>query len=99
VHPVKLEPPATAVVKSSTLARPVFAVSALIALGVLSLLFLMAVVEGITPWGAELPVSIAEVLDAADETEARWITELVGRFVAEALWDTFYMLFSMKTAA
>jgi hypothetical protein len=66
VRPVKLEPPVTAVVKSPILARPVFAVSALITLGVLSMLFLMAVVEGITPWGAELPVSIARVLDAAD---------------------------------
>jgi ferrous iron transport protein B len=78
VRPVKLEPPATAVVKSPILARPVFAVSALITLGVLSMLFLMAVVEGITPWGAELPVSIAGVLDAAGDAEARWITENIS---------------------
>jgi ferrous iron transport protein B len=100
VHPVKLELPATAVVKSSILARPVFAVLALVTLGVLSLLFLMAVVEGITPWGAELPVSIAKVLDAVGEAGARWITEniggLVGRFVAEALWGTLLTLLTIS---
>ena len=100
VRPVKLEPPATAVVKSSILARPVFAVLALITLGVLSLLFLMVAVEGITPWGAELPVSIVKVLDAVGEAGARWITEnisgLAGRFVAEALWDALLTLLNIS---
>jgi ferrous iron transport protein B len=100
VRPVKLEPPATAVVKSSILARPVFAVLALMTLGVLSMLILMAVVEGITPWGAELPVSIAKVLDAVGEAGARWITEniggLAGRFVAEALWGTLLTLLTIS---
>jgi ferrous iron transport protein B len=75
---IKLEPPAASVVKSPILARPVFAVSALITPGVLSLIFLMAVVEGITPWGAELPASIARVLDAVGEAGARWITENIS---------------------
>jgi len=100
VHPVKLEPPATAVVKSSILARPVFTVLTLVALGILSTLLLMAVIEGITPWGTELPISIAKVLDAVGAAVAGWITEniggLAGRFVTEALWDALLTLLNIS---
>jgi ferrous iron transport protein B len=88
-RPIKLELPATAAVKSSVLARPVPALLTLVALGFAAALFLMAVVEGITPWGAELPVSMVKLLDAVDGAVSSWILEnlggLAGRFVAEAL--------------
>jgi len=99
-RPIKLEPPATAAVKSSVLARPVLALLTLVALGFAAGLFLMAVVEGITPWGAELPVSIVQLLDAVDGAVSSWILEnlggLAGRFVAEALWGTLLTLLTIS---
>jgi ferrous iron transport protein B len=99
-RPIKLEPPATAAVKSSVLARPVLALLTLVALGFAAALFLMAVVEGITPWGAELPVSIVQLLDAVDGAVSSWILEnlggLAGRFVAEALWGTLLTLLTIS---
>jgi ferrous iron transport protein B len=99
-RPIKLEPPATAAVKSSVLARPVPALLTLVALGFAAGLFLMAVVEGITPWGAELPVSIVQLLDAVDGAVSSWILEnlggLAGRFVAEALWGTLLTLLTIS---
>ena len=100
LRPIKLEPPATAAVKSSVLARPVLALLTLVALGFAAGLFLMAVVEGITPWGAELPVSIVQLLDAVDGAVSSWILEnlggLAGRFVAEALWGTLLTLLTIS---
>ena len=100
LRPIKLEPPATAAVKSSVLARPVPALLTLVALGFAAGLFLMAVVEGITPWGAELPVSIVQLLDAVDGAVSSWILEnlggLAGRFVAEALWGTLLTLLTIS---
>ncbi|MFZ8807260.1 MAG: FeoB small GTPase domain-containing protein [Pyrobaculum sp.] len=100
LRPIKLEPPATAAVKSSVLARPVLALLTLVALGFAAVLFLMAVVEGITPWGAELPVSIVQLLDAVDGAVSSWILEnlggLAGRFVAEALWGTLLTLLTIS---
>jgi len=100
LRPIKLEPPATAAVKSSVLARPVPALLTLVALGFAAALFLMAVVEGITPWGAELPVSIVQLLDAVDGAVSSWILEnlggLAGRFVAEALWGTLLTLLTIS---
>ena len=100
VRPIKLEPHATAAVKSSVLARPVLALLTLVALGFAAGLFLMAVVEGITPWGAELPVSIVQLLDAVDGVVSSWILEnlggLAGRFVAEALWGTLLTLLTIS---
>jgi ferrous iron transport protein B len=100
LRPIKLEPPATAAVKSSVLARPVPALLTLVALGFAAGLFLMAVVEGITPWGAELPVSMAQLLDAVDGAVSSWILEnlggLAGRFVAEALWGTLLTLLTIS---
>lgn len=100
LRPIKLEPPATAAVKSSVLARPVLALLTLVALGFAAALFLMAVVEGITPWGAELPVSIVQLLDAVDGAVSSWILEnlggLAGRFVAEALWGTLLTLLTIS---
>lgn len=100
LRPIKLEPPATAAVKSSVLARPVLALLTLVALGFAAVLFLMAVVEGITPWGAELPVSIVQLLDAVDGAVSIWILEnlggLAGRFVAEALWGTLLTLLTIS---
>jgi ferrous iron transport protein B len=99
-RPIKLEPPATAAVKSSVLARPVLALLTLVALGFAAGLFLMAVVEGITPWGAELPVSIVQLLNAVDGAVSSWILEnlggLAGRFVAEALWGTLLTLLTIS---
>jgi ferrous iron transport protein B len=99
-RPIKLEPPATAAVKSSVLARPVLALLTLVALGFAAALFLMAVVEGITPWGAELPVSIVQLLNAVDGAVSSWILEnlggLAGRFVAEALWGTLLTLLTIS---
>ena len=99
-RPIELEPPATAAVKSSVLARPVLALLTLVALGFAAGLFLMAVVEGITPWGAELPVSIVQLLDAVDGAVSSWILEnlggLAGRFVAEALWGTLLTLLTIS---
>jgi len=99
-RPIKLEPPATAAVKSSVLARPVLALLTLVALGFAAGLFLMAVVEGITPWGDELPVSIVQLLDAVDGAVSSWILEnlggLAGRFVAEALWGTLLTLLTIS---
>jgi ferrous iron transport protein B len=99
-RPIKLEPPATAAVKSSVLARPVLALLTLVALGIAAGLFLMAVVEGITPWGAELPVSIVQLLNAVDGAVSSWILEnlggLAGRFVAEALWGTLLTLLTIS---
>jgi ferrous iron transport protein B len=100
LRPIKLEPPATAAVKSSVLARPILALLTLVALGFAAALFLMAVVEGITPWGAELPVSMAQLLDAVDGAVSSWILEnlggLAGRFVAEALWGTLLTLLTIS---
>jgi ferrous iron transport protein B len=100
LRPIKLQPPATAAVKSSVLARPVPALLTLAALGFAAALFLMAVVEGITPWGAELPVSIVQLLDAVDGAVSSWILEnlggLAGRFVAEALWGTLLTLLTIS---
>lgn len=100
LSPIKLEPPATAAVKSSVLARPVLALLTLVALGFAAAFFLMAVVEGITPWGAELPVSIVQLLDAVDGAVSSWILEnlggLAGRFVAEALWGTLLTLLTIS---
>jgi ferrous iron transport protein B len=100
LRPIKLEPPATAAVKSSVLARPALALLTLVALGFAAGLFLMAVVEGITPWGAELPVSIVQLLDAVDGAVSSWILEnlggLAGRFVAEALWGTLLTLLTIS---
>lgn len=100
LRPIKLEPPATEAVKSSVLARPVLALLTLVALGFAAGLFLMAVVEGITPWGAELPVSIVRLLDAVDGAVSSWILEnlggLAGRFVAEALWGTLLTLLTIS---
>jgi len=100
LRPIKLEPPAAAAVKSSVLARPVLALLTLVALGFAAGLFLMAVVEGITPWGAELPVSIVQLLDAVDGAVSSWILEnlggLAGRFVAEALWGTLLTLLTIS---
>jgi ferrous iron transport protein B len=99
-RPIKLEPPATAAVKSSVLAHPVLALLTLVALGFAAGLFLMAVVEGITPWGAELPVSIVQLLNAVDGAVSSWILEnlggLAGRFVAEALWGTLLTLLTIS---
>ena len=99
-RPIKLEPPATAAVKSSVLARPVLALLTLVALGFAAGLFLMAVVEGITPWGAKLPVSIVQLLNAVDGAVSSWILEnlggLAGRFVAEALWGTLLTLLTIS---
>ncbi|AKT35696.1 small GTP-binding protein domain [Pyrobaculum sp. WP30] len=100
LRPIKLEPPATAAFKSSVLARPVLALLTLVALGFAAALFLMAVVEGITPWGAQLPVSIVQLLDAVDGAVSSWILEnlggLAGRFVAEALWGTLLTLLTIS---
>jgi ferrous iron transport protein B len=100
LRPIKLEPPATTAVKSSVLARPIPALLTLVALGFAAGLFLMAVVEGITPWGAELPVSIVQLLDAVDGAVSSWILEnlggLAGRFVAEALWGTLLTLLTIS---
>ena len=100
LRPIKLEPPTAAAVKSSVLARPVLALLTLVALGFAAGLFLMAVVEGITPWGAELPVSIVQLLDAVDGAVSSWILEnlggLAGRFVAEALWGTLLTLLTIS---
>ncbi|NAZ34669.1 MAG: GTP-binding protein [Pyrobaculum sp.] len=99
-RPIKLEPPATAAVKSSVLAHPVLALLTLVALGFAAAFFLMAVVEGITPWGAELPVSIVQLLNAVDGAVSSWILEnlggLAGRFVAEALWGTLLTLLTIS---
>ena len=98
--PIKLEPPATAAVKSSILARPALALLTLVALGIVAAIFLMTIVEGITPWGAELPVSIIKILDAVDGAVSGWILENVGghagRFVAEALWATLLTLLTIS---
>lgn len=100
LRPIKLEPPATAAVKSSILARPDLALLTLVALGIVAAIFLMTIVEGITPWGAELPVSIIKILDAVDGAVSGWILENVGghagRFVAEALWATLLTLLTIS---
>jgi len=96
LRPIKLEPPATASIKSSILARPALALLTLVALGFAATLFLVSVVEGSTPWGTELPVSIIKILDAVDGAVSSWILHnlsgLAGRFVAEALWGTLLTL-------
>ncbi len=97
---IKLEPPAAAAVKSSILARPALALLTLVALGFAAAIFLMTIVEGITPWGAELPVSIIKILDAVDGAVSGWILEnvggLAGRLVAEALWGTLLTLLTIS---
>jgi small GTP-binding protein domain len=97
VHPVKLEPPAKAVVQSSILARPALAFLTLLALGFLTTFFLMTVMEGVTPWGTELPFSVIGLIDEMGEAVSEWILAnlgegLLGRFVAEGLWDVVVTL-------
>ncbi|WP_258870520.1 ferrous iron transporter B [Pyrobaculum aerophilum] len=91
-----LKVPEYAVIKSAILSRPPIALATLLALGVLTTIFLMAVIEGVTPWGGNLPVSLASFFDFLDQHVSQAVMALIGgpagRFITEALWESVLTL-------
>ncbi len=91
-----LKLPEYAVIKSAILSRPPIALATLLALGVLTTIFLMAVIEGITPWGGNLPVSLVSLFDLLDQHVSQAVMASIGgpagRFIIEALWESVLTL-------
>ncbi|MGC9106006.1 MAG: FeoB small GTPase domain-containing protein [Thermoprotei archaeon] len=100
VRPVELSVPPHVLAKSVAFSRPALAALFLFGIGLVTTLLLMALIEGVTPWGGQLPVSLASLLDSLDayvsDTVTNSVGGLLGRFVVEALWGSVLTLLSIS---
>ncbi|MCU7787001.1 ferrous iron transporter B [Pyrobaculum sp. 3827-6] len=100
LRPTKLDVPPHVFARSAIFSRPALAALFLFGIGVATTLLLMALIEGVTPWGGQLPVSLSSLLDSLDTYVSDIVTNsvggLLGRFIVEALWDSVLTLLSIS---
>ncbi|ABL87441.1 small GTP-binding protein [Pyrobaculum islandicum DSM 4184] len=97
---VHIEVPAVAALKTGIFARPPFAVATLLSLGLAMLFFLLAFMEGVTPFG-EFPYAFIPTWDSISESVAEAIKASVGdpvlaSLLADGLWDALSTVVSIS---
>ena len=95
----KLEPPLYASAVGRLAANRPLAAAAMAALGVVTALLLMALIEGVTPLG-QLPVSLVSLIDEVDGVVrgliGAYATGVLYSFIADALWESAVVLMTIS---